>query len=312
MAESNGDIASQGGDSGENVTVEQYVAMSEEEKAKLPKARQKKLAKQAEIQKRKAAKGSVQIQAQNAPNSGQSGKPTGEKRQKKKGSEVTEEDLRDDTPKGEKKILKKMLPAYQPKYVESSWYEWWEAKNFFRADEKKAPGALDPEKFVMVIPPPNVTGSLHLGHALMATLEDVITRWHRMHGRVTLYLPGVDHAGIATQVVVEKKLAKDRNLTRHDLGREKFVQEVWKWKEEYGGKIMSQLRRIGASCDWSREEFTLSDKLSRAVKEAFVQLYDRKLIYRDTRLVNWCCKLRTALPTSRSNTSTYLEELFAR
>eukprot|EP00190_Bangiopsis_sp_CCMP1999_P002389 CAMPEP_0198731364 /NCGR_PEP_ID=MMETSP1475-20131203/29311_1 /TAXON_ID= ORGANISM="Unidentified sp., Strain CCMP1999" /NCGR_SAMPLE_ID=MMETSP1475 /ASSEMBLY_ACC=CAM_ASM_001111 /LENGTH=1074 /DNA_ID=CAMNT_0044494321 /DNA_START=42 /DNA_END=3266 /DNA_ORIENTATION=- len=295
MAEDNDKSASGGRDGEENVTLEQYLAMSEEDRAKLPKARQKKLAKQAEVQKRKAAKGAVQAQAQNSTNSGQSGKASGEKRQKKKGVEITEDDLRDDTPKGEKKIMKKMLPAYHPKYVESSWYEWWEAKNFFRADEKKAQDVSDEDKFVMVIPPPNVTGSLHLGHALMATLEDVITRWHRMHGRVTLYLPGVDHAGIATQVVVEKKLAKEQNLTRHDLGRENFVKEVWKWKDEYGGKITGQLRRIGTSCDWSREEFTFSEKLSRAVKEAFVQLYDRKLIYRDTRLVNWCCKLRTAL-----------------
>ncbi|KAJ8904867.1 hypothetical protein NDN08_001381 [Rhodosorus marinus] len=276
------------------VTVEQFMQMSDEEKGKLPKARQKKLAKMVEVAKKKAAKGNAgEAQRGDVAPKGE-GKAAANK-QKKKAQQVSAEDLMDSTPKGEKKIMKKMLPAYHPKYVESAWGEWWEAQQFFTADVEEALKRNDDQKFVMVIPPPNVTGSLHLGHALMATIEDTITRWHRMHGRVTLYLPGVDHAGIATQVVVEKKLAREKNLTRHDLGREAFVNEVWKWKDEYGAQITMQLRKMGLSVDWTREEFTFSKKLSIAVNEAFVRLYDKGLIYRDTRLVNWCCKLRTAL-----------------
>src|SRR5215470_2014983 len=158
--------------------------------------------------------------------------------------------------------------TYNSQEVESRWYQWWESKGYFRADAKS-----DRPRFVMVMPPPNVTGSLHMGHMLNHTVHDVIVRRKRMQGFNTLWLPGMDHAGIATQNVVERELAKE-GLTRFDLGREKFVERVWQWKEQYGGIILKQLRRIGASCDWTRERFTFDAGLSRAVREVFVQLYD--------------------------------------
>ena len=141
--------------------------------------------------------------------------------------------------------------------------------------------------FSLVIPPPNVTGSLHMGHMLEHTEIDVTVRWHRMRGFNTLWLPGTDHAGIATQMVVERKLATE-GLSRHDLGREKFVERVWEWKEQYGNTIKSQIIRIGGSCDWSRERFTMDPGLSRAVREVFVRLYEKGLIYRAEYMINWC------------------------
>mmetsp|Transcript_27716 Transcript_27716/g.42415 ORF Transcript_27716/g.42415 Transcript_27716/m.42415 type:complete len:947 (+) Transcript_27716:1-2841(+) len=147
----------------------------------------------------------------------------------------------------------------------------------------------------MVIPPPNVTGSLHLGHALTAAVEDTLTRWHRMKGHATLYVPGTDHAGIATQSVVEKMLMKESGQTRHDLGREKFIEKVWEWKKEYGDRITTQLRSLGSSVDWSRERFTMDDMLSKAVVEAFNQFHERGLLYRANRLGNWSCALKSAI-----------------
>jgi valyl-tRNA synthetase len=147
----------------------------------------------------------------------------------------------------------------------------------------------------MVIPPPNVTGSLHLGHALTTAVEDTITRWNRMKGKVTVWIPGTDHAGIATQSVVEKRLKKNEGITRHDLGREEFIKKVWEWKNLYGNKITSQIRYLGASVDWSREAFTMDNNLSRAVTEAFVKFYEDGLLYRDTRLINWSCALQSAI-----------------
>eukprot|EP00743_Colponemidia_sp_Colp-15_P000988 GILK01001092.1.p1 GENE.GILK01001092.1~~GILK01001092.1.p1 ORF type:complete len:1074 (+),score=191.88 GILK01001092.1:330-3224(+) len=188
-----------------------------------------------------------------------------------------------------------MAAAYDPRAVESAWGSWWENKKYFHADAAKAKDAPADRKFVMVIPPPNVTGSLHLGHTLTCAVEDCLTRWHRMKGDATCWLPGVDHAGIATQSVVERKLYKEQNITRHQLGREAFLDQVWKWKNEYGNRITGQLRRIGASVDWDREAFTMDPKLSHAVNEAFVRMYEQGLIYRDTRLVNWCCQLKTCL-----------------
>jgi valyl-tRNA synthetase len=179
--------------------------------------------------------------------------------------------------------------TYNPQEVESRWYGWWESKGYFKADARaKGPA------FAIVMPPPNVTGSLHIGHMLNNTVHDAIVRRKRMQGYNTLWLPGMDHAGIATQNVVERELRKE-GLTRHDLGREKFVERVWKWKEEYGGIILQQIRRIGASCDWSRERFTLDEGLSRAVREVFVRLYEEGLIYRGKRLINWCPRCLTAL-----------------
>ncbi|BHF80648.1 hypothetical protein SprV_0702377600 [Sparganum proliferum] len=190
-----------------------------------------------------------------------------------------------------------MPESYSPKYVEAIWYQWWEKCGFFSPEYWMS--REDPhkprKKFVMVIPPPNVTGNLHLGHALTNSLEDAITRWHRMRGEITVWVPGCDHAGIATQVVVEKRLWRERQVTRHDIGREAFLQEVWKWKEEKGGNIYHQLKSLGSSCDWSRAAFTMNPKLSHAVTEAFVRMYEHGLIYRGVRLVNWCCTLQSAI-----------------
>jgi len=178
---------------------------------------------------------------------------------------------------------------YEPDKVEDRIYDYWENNDYFRAevDEEK-------ERFSMAIPPPNVTSELHVGHALQFTLHDIVIRYQRMKGKEACWFPGMDHAGIATQNVVEKNLAEE-NLTRHDLGREEFVQRVWDWKEEYGGKIKDQLKALGSSPDWSRERFTLDDGLSNAVREAFVQLYEEGYIYRDKYIINWCPRCSTAL-----------------
>jgi valyl-tRNA synthetase len=174
--------------------------------------------------------------------------------------------------------------------VERKLYEWWEQNGWFRP-------AVDPARkpFVISIPPPNVTGELHLGHAMFVSIEDMMIRYHRMLGEPTLWVPGSDHAGIATQLQVEKMLLRVDEVTREELGREKFVERTWEWKRKYGGIIYDQLRRLGASCDWSRERFTLDEGLARAVREAFVRLYDKGLLYRGPRLVNWSPGLRTAV-----------------
>ncbi|XP_050684326.1 valine--tRNA ligase isoform X2 [Leptidea sinapis] len=202
------------------------------------------------------------------------------------------------TAPGEKKDLTGQMPdAYSPKYVEAAWYEWWEKEGFFKPEYGRK-SILDPNpkgQFVMVIPPPNVTGTLHLGHALTNAVEDAITRWHRMNGRTTLWNPGCDHAGIATQVVVEKKLWREEKKTRHDLGRGEFIKRVWKWKEEKGGRIYEQLRSLGSSLDWSRERFTMDPVMCKAVNEAFIRLHDAGDIYRANRLVNWSCTLKSAI-----------------
>lgn len=169
---------------------------------------------------------------------------------------------------------------------------------FFKPEcaDKYFKGTKEPrEKFVMAMPPPNVTGTLHLGHALMCSVEDALTRWHRMLGHETLWCPGFDHAGIATQVVVEKKIKRELNKTRHDLGREEFVKEIWKWKNEKGDTIAKQLRRIGSSCDWDRARFTMDEVSVRAVLEAFIRMHEKGLIYRSKRLVNWSCTLNSAI-----------------
>ncbi|KAI9070903.1 hypothetical protein K1719_047133 [Acacia pycnantha] len=187
-------------------------------------------------------------------------------------------------------MSRQMAKQYSPRAVEKSWYEWWEKTGFFVADANSSK-----PPFVIVLPPPNVTGALHIGHALTAAIEDTMIRWRRMSGYNALWVPGMDHAGIATQVVVEKKIMRERHLTRHDLGREKFISEVWDWKSKYGGTILQQLRRLGASLDWSRESFTMDERRSKAVTEAFVRLYKQGLIYRDLRLVNWDSVLLTAI-----------------
>ncbi|MFL6112686.1 MAG: class I tRNA ligase family protein, partial [Catenulispora sp.] len=179
--------------------------------------------------------------------------------------------------------------AYAPVEVEGELYERWVKNGYFTAD-----AASGKEPFTIVIPPPNVTGSLHVGHALNQSIQDAIIRRKRMQGYETLYLPGMDHAGIATQNVVERELAKD-GLSRHDLGREAFVRKVWDWKAEYGGKILGQQRRLGVSLDWSRERFTMDEGLSQAVQTMFKKMYDDGLIYRAERIINWCPRCLTAL-----------------
>ena len=180
---------------------------------------------------------------------------------------------------------------YDPKQAEENHYERWERLGFFSPEINRDPAA---PVFSIVIPPPNVTGSLHMGHALQHTMMDVLSRYKRMDGYRTLWLPGMDHAGISTQLMVTRELKKEK-LTRHDLGREKFVERVWKWKKESGGQITLQMRREGASVDWSREKFTMDEDLSRAVREVFVRLFDDGMIYRGNRIVNWCPNDQTVL-----------------
>jgi valyl-tRNA synthetase len=203
----------------------------------------------------------------------------------------------DETPIGDKKIIDQdnFPPSYQPKYVEAAWQAWWEKEQYYAPNMERALKEDRENKFVMVIPPPNVTGSLHLGHALTTAIEDTVTRWHRMKGKVTLWVPGTDHAGIATQSIVEKKIKKDENLSRHDLGREKFIERVWEWKDSYGNKITNQIRHLGASVDWDREAFTMDKNCSAAVTEAFVRFHEQGLVYRSTRLINWSCALQSAI-----------------
>ncbi|XP_026875257.2 valine--tRNA ligase [Electrophorus electricus] len=202
------------------------------------------------------------------------------------------------TPAGEKKDVLSPLPdSYSPQYVEAAWYPWWEKQGFFKPEYRRK-NISEPNPrgvFMMCIPPPNVTGSLHLGHALTNSIQDCLTRWHRMRGETTLWNPGCDHAGIATQVVVEKKLMREQGVSRHDLGRERFVQEVWKWKNEKGDRIYHQLKKLGSSLDWDRVCFTMDPKLSFAVQEAFVRLHEEGVIYRSKRLVNWSCTLNSAI-----------------
>ena len=186
-------------------------------------------------------------------------------------------------------MAREIAKAYEPQQIEPRWADFWVKEGLFKADAN-APGPV----FSIVIPPPNVTGSLHIGHMLDHTEIDILTRWHRMRGYNTLYLPGTDHAGISTQRVVVRQLA-EQGMNYRELGREEFEKRVWKWKEESGGTIQRQMRQIGDSCDWSREKFTLSPELSPVVREAFVRLYEEGLIYRENRLLNWCPVCLTVL-----------------
>ncbi|MBU0568200.1 valine--tRNA ligase [bacterium] len=179
--------------------------------------------------------------------------------------------------------------AYDPHQTEEKWYRYWQEKGYFKADN-----TVGGKPYSIVIPPPNVTGSLHMGHALNNTLQDILIRWRKMQGYNVLWLPGTDHAGIATQNVVERQIAKE-GMARHDLGREAFIERVWMWKEEYGNRIIGQLKRLGASCDWSRLRFTMDAGLSKAVREVFVRLYEEGLIYQGDYIINWCPRCHTAL-----------------
>src|SRR5690242_10999869 len=185
-----------------------------------------------------------------------------------------------------------MDKTFEPASVEARISKAWEEADAFKAGRGAEPGA---ETYCIVIPPPNVTGSLHMGHALNNTLQDVLCRFERMRGKDVLWQPGTDHAGIATQMVVERQLMERQEPSRREMGREAFLKRVWEWKAESGGTIVNQLKRLGASCDWSRERFTMDEGLSRAVLKVFVELYREGLIYKDKRLVNWDPKLLTAI-----------------
>ena len=181
-------------------------------------------------------------------------------------------------------MQEEMMPkGYNPLEVEEKWYEYWEKNNLFRAET-----GLEKEPYCIVIPPPNVTGTLHMGHALNNTLQDILCRYKRMKGFNVLWQPGTDHAGIATQNVVERDLAA-KGSDRHKIGRDRFVELVWEWRKKYGGMIINQLKKLGSSCDWSRERFTMDEGLSRAVKEVFIRLYEEGMIYRGNYIIN-CSK----------------------
>ena len=180
--------------------------------------------------------------------------------------------------------------VYDPATVEKKWYEYWEKQRYFHAEVEKGK-----KPFSIVIPPPNITGKLHMGHALDNTLQDILIRWHRMMGDNTLWMPGYDHAGLATQIKVEEVLQKEEGKTRFDLGRDEFIKRVWVWKEEYGDRIINQLKCLGISCDWERKRFTMDEGCSAAVREMFVSLYENGLIYKGTRITNWCVNCHTAL-----------------
>lgn len=183
-----------------------------------------------------------------------------------------------------------LAKIYDPNEVEDKWYRYWEENDYFHVEID-----ADKEQFCIVIPPPNVTGQLHMGHALDGTFQDILIRWKRMQGYNTLWVPGTDHAGIATQARVEEHIRKEEGISRHDLGREQFLERVWAWKEEYGSRIINQLKKLGSSADWQRECFTMDEGCSRAVREVFVQLYEKGLIYQGNYSVNWCPNCATTL-----------------
>ncbi|MBO7401342.1 MAG: class I tRNA ligase family protein, partial [Clostridia bacterium] len=186
--------------------------------------------------------------------------------------------------------MKELDKKYNPREFEDAIYSFWCENKLFAPPEKP-----QNETFTIVIPPPNVTGQLHTGHALDETLQDILIRFKRMQGYDTLWVPGTDHAGIATQIKVEAELREHEHLSRYDLGREKFLERVWDWKRQYGSRIISQLKKLGSSCDWDRERFTMDEGCSKAVKETFVSLYEKGLIYRGHRIINWCPQCETAL-----------------
>ncbi|XP_045607383.1 valine--tRNA ligase isoform X2 [Procambarus clarkii] len=254
-----------------------------------------KTAKQLEKEAKKAAK-LAKFAEKKAKVAEQSDGPQKDKKPKKvEEKKVITYDLA--TPSGDKKDVSVELPAqYSPQYVEAAWYAWWKKQGFFKPEYGVNLDESNPKgKFIMVIPPPNVTGSLHLGHALTNSVEDAICRWHRMKGRTTLWVPGCDHAGIATQVAVEKKIKREEGKSRHDLGREEFINRVWQWKNEKGDRIYHQLEKMGSSLDWDRTTFTMDPGPQEAVKEAFVRLHEDGTIYRSNRLVNWSCTLKSAI-----------------
>ncbi|EGC32719.1 hypothetical protein DICPUDRAFT_49396 [Dictyostelium purpureum] len=259
---------------------EKLLKMKEKE-AKQAAAKEKELANKAKKEAEKKAKENEEKEKQEA--------------ETKKINDYISELLK--TPKGSIKNTSNLLPAYHPLAVESVWYDYWLENGYFSPETQMEiqPHVMKDKKFIIVIPPPNVTGSLHLGHALTNSIQDAVVRYRRMKGEVCLWVPGTDHAGIATQVVVEKKLWKDSKITRHDLGREEFIKKVWEWKSEYGTRIQNQLKKMASSYDWKREVFTMDEPRSRAVNTAFIRMFNDGLIFRTTRLVNWSCALKTAI-----------------
>lgn len=269
---------------------DQAVAGEQAPPAKTPKQlenERKKAEKLAKFQAKQAAK-----EAKAAEKSAKEPKP-----KKEKAAAEPIPDFVDKTVPGEKKILVDLeepaLKAYNPQIVESSWYEWWKKQGFFTPETNGLKNA--PTRYVIPAPPPNVTGALHIGHALTVSIQDTLIRYHRMKGDNTLFIPGFDHAGISTQSVVEKNIWAKYKKTRHDYGREKFLDIVWEWKEEYHERIRKQMERLGASYDWTREAFTMDPARQESVKEAFITMFEDGSIYRGTRLVNWCCALNTTL-----------------
>ncbi|CAI4062372.1 valine--tRNA ligase SKDI_07G3430 [Saccharomyces kudriavzevii IFO 1802] len=257
-----------------------------------------KTSKEVEKEKKKAEK-LLKFAAKQAKKNAASTTGASQKKPKKKKEVEPIPEFVDKTNPGEKKILVSLddpaLKAYNPANVESSWYDWWVKTGVFEP-EFTADGKNKPEGvFCIPAPPPNVTGALHIGHALTIAIQDSLIRYNRMKGKTVLFLPGFDHAGIATQSVVEKQIWAKEKKTRHDYGREAFVGKVWEWKEEYHSRIKNQIQKLGASYDWSREAFTLSPELTKSVEEAFVRLHDEGVIYRASRLVNWSVKLNTAI-----------------
>ena len=186
-------------------------------------------------------------------------------------------------------MAKELEKNYNPADIEKRTYDKWLEKKYFHAEVNR-----DKKPFTIVMPPPNITGQLHMGHALDNTLQDILIRFKRMQGYEALWVPGTDHASIATEAKVVEKLAKD-GIKKEDIGREKFLEHVWDWKKQYGGRIVEQLKKIGSSCDWDRERFTMDEGCSKAVKEVFVKLYNKGLIYRGERIINWCPHCLTSI-----------------
>lgn len=270
--------------------------------------KKEKTAKELEKERKKAEK-DAKFKAKKAQQSqvaSSGGAAAGGAAKKEKKPKAAKEELGEfveETKPGQKKILKDLdstpfTKAYIPKVVESAWGDWWDAEGFFKPEFKPDGKVKDTGNFVIPIPPPNVTGKLHCGHALATALQDLLIRWHRMQGYTTLYLPGCDHAGISTQSVVENMLWRREQKTRHDLGRTKFIERTMEWKSEYHKSITNSLKRLGGSFDWSREAFTMDENLSAAVTETFVKMHEEGLIYRSNRLVN--CRLNDSSFRGRS------------
>lgn len=266
--------------------------MSEGNVIKTPAQLKKEAARQAKLEKFQKKQEALKAKA-----AAQAEKPKDAKKKPIKSGKPAVITYTFDHAEGEKKnVSGDMPPSYSPGYVEAAWYSWWEKEGFFKPEYGRDLSQTNPEgSYCMVIPPPNVTGVLHIGHALTNSIEDALVRYNRMLGKTTLWVPGCDHAGIATQVVVEKQLRKTRDLSRHDIGREAFIGEAMKWKVEKEAYIYKQLRAMGGTYDWDRASFTMDPKMCKAVTEAFIRMHDKGLIFRQNRLVNWSCSLKSAI-----------------